>query len=149
MARHAKSIARDVIADILKDPEMRAEILATLQIAPAMPVNAERKRAIDVLDDVMHAIAEQMKKYQPRPGNKDADEKKFAEWAEAVRRCAADLAPFQSPTFRAIAIKSSGAERDPNAVFAALLDQINADSRDKPLFITNGHGPVNGNGHGH
>lgn len=67
-----------------------------------------RKLAREVLDDLMHlgvGIASFYQMAPPgQPANVHADWDKFWRAAEFARVCAADLAKYQSPTFKAIVV---------------------------------------------
>lgn len=69
---------------------------------------AGKKLAKEVLDDFMQLTAEMAAFYQPaapgHPPNQKADEAKFWQCMEAAHAFAKSLAPYQSPTFRAVAI---------------------------------------------
>ena len=77
---------------------------------------AGRKLAKEVLDEFMHLFAGMAAAYQPLPPGtieqegREPDEAKFEKWARLAIQCAKELAAFQSPTFRAIAIASGGGD---------------------------------------
>jgi hypothetical protein len=67
-----------------------------------------KKLARDVIQDFMLHFAGMTAYYQPRPPgaalNPNADEGKFFAYAELAIKCASWLAPYQSPTYRAIEV---------------------------------------------
>jgi len=71
---------------------------------------AGRKLAKDVLDDFMQLFAGMAAHYQPRPNrqgiepNPNQSEPLFEKYAKLAVEAAKHLAPYQSPTFRAIMI---------------------------------------------
>jgi hypothetical protein len=77
-------------------------------VTPSSPalLPQDRKLARDVLEDFMLTFAGMATHYQPRPPgeqpNPHADEEQFWKFAKFAIHCAAVLAPYQSPTFRAI-----------------------------------------------
>jgi hypothetical protein len=67
------------------------------------------KLAKEHLSDLLNVFAGMATYYQPTfPGmptqNPNADEDKFEKWARLAIECAAKLAPYQSPTFRAVVV---------------------------------------------
>jgi hypothetical protein len=70
---------------------------------------AGRKLAKEVLEDFMLRFVEMAERYKPTPReaeqlNPHADEDKFWKYADAATDCAHKLAPYQSPTYRAVAV---------------------------------------------
>ena len=70
-----------------------------------------KKLGKEVLDDFMGVFASMAAYYQPRPGpdgkltgNPVGNEDKFQQYARLAMQAAKDLAPFQSPTFRAVVV---------------------------------------------
>ena len=69
-----------------------------------------RKLAKEVLDEFMHlfagmaAVVQPLPPSVPVPAGRQPDEAKFEKWARLAVQCAKDLAAYQSPTFRAIAV---------------------------------------------
>ena len=67
-----------------------------------------RKLAREVLDDLMHLALGMAAKYQPLPegvvpmAGQKPDELKFIEYATLAGSFAKDLAPYQSPRFKAV-----------------------------------------------
>jgi hypothetical protein len=86
--------------------------LVAAQIAERTVADARlggKKLAKDVLEELMVRFIERARHYEPTPpGAKDhnvyADESKFLQWAKYASDCAKALAPYQSPTFRAVEI---------------------------------------------
>lgn len=75
-----------------------------------------KKLAKDVLEQFMLAFAAMAASAQPRPGNEQqANVRDFEKWGKLAVATAARLAPFQSPTFRAILIG------DPSTIASGLL----------------------------
>lgn len=72
-----------------------------------------KKLAKEVLEEFMMLFAGMAATYQPLPpgmpvpAGRKPDEKKFIQYAVLARDTAKDLAPFQSPTFRAVAVTVS------------------------------------------
>jgi len=67
-----------------------------------------KKLAKEVIEDFMLRYAEMAAHVQPAPPgappNPHADEDKFWSWPEAAIDCAVKLAPYQSPTFKAVTV---------------------------------------------
>lgn len=69
-----------------------------------------KKLAKDVLEDFMFLFAGMAAAYQPLPPGspvplgREPNEGKFEKWATLAVKTAADLAKFQSPTFKAVAV---------------------------------------------
>lgn len=87
----------------------KATIEKNLRIAQQLAVQAGQKAkplAKDVLEDFMHLTAGMAAFYQPtapgQPVNANQNEEKFWQAALACKEFAKALAPYQSPTFRAI-----------------------------------------------
>lgn len=78
-----------------------------------------RKMATQVLDEFMHLFAGMAAAYQPLPpgteipAGRAPDEAQFEKYAKLAVDCARILAPFQSPTFKAIVI-APPPDTDPN-----------------------------------
>lgn len=75
-------------------------------------VKPKGKRATEMLDDIAKMFLGLAAQYQPRPDpvtkvetNDKADEAKFALYIGQAGRMAASLAPYQDPTFKAIAVQ--------------------------------------------
>lgn len=72
-----------------------------------------QKLAKEVLEDLMNLGVGLAAFYQPSPPqaprNTNEDETKFWRAAEFARDCAADLAKYQSPTYKAIAVAAAPA----------------------------------------
>jgi hypothetical protein len=83
-------------------------LLAERAIAEAK-ANA-KPLAREVLDQFMQLFAGMAAHHQPMPAgqmappDRNPDETKFEKWARLAVQCAKDLAPYQSPTFRAIVV---------------------------------------------
>ncbi len=89
-----------------------------------------KRLAKEVLEDFMHLTAGMAALYQPtapgQPINAYANEEKFWQAANACREFAKALAPYQSPTFRAITVSAPPDERSK----APVLDlQANGDGK--------------------
>jgi hypothetical protein len=87
----------------------KSTIEKNLQIARQLAVKAGEKQkplAKEVLEDFMHLTAGMAAFYQPtapgQPSNPNQDETKFWQAALACKEFAKALAPYQSPTFKAI-----------------------------------------------
>lgn len=70
---------------------------------------ADKKLAKEVLDDFMALFAGMAAHYQPTPPhamqqNQYGNPAEFEKYARLAVQCAKDLAPYQSPTFRAIVV---------------------------------------------
>jgi len=65
--------------------------------------------AKEVVEQFMLIAAGYASKYQP--GKPEGDEKKFLQWAKLAVEWAAELAPYQSPKFRAIVIAGAPAQK--------------------------------------
>lgn len=74
-----------------------------------------RKLAKDTLDDLVMVFMEMADAYKPAPTGQDklgASEEKFEKWARLAMEAARALAPYQSPTFRAIVVAPAPTEKD-------------------------------------
>ena len=96
----------------VKGTPNRATVQKAL-IAEQVVARAEmtgRKLAKEVLDEFMHLFAGMAASTQPLPPGMPVppgrvpDEAKFEKYARLAIQCAKDLAPYQSPTFRAIQV---------------------------------------------
>jgi len=65
--------------------------------------------AKEIVEQFMLIAAGYASKYQP--GKPDGNEAKFKEWAKLAVEWAAELAPFQSPKFKAIVISGAPAQK--------------------------------------
>jgi hypothetical protein len=89
--------------------------LIAAQIAERAAADARwtgRQLAKEVLEDFMHGFREIAERYRPTPPeakqqNPHADEVKFNRFAGLAIECASKLAPYQSPTFKAIEIATT------------------------------------------
>jgi hypothetical protein len=94
---------------------------------------AGKKLAKEVLEDFMLQTAEMAVHFQPAPPgspkNRHADEAKFWTYARAAIECAQKLAPYQSPTFRAITVTAPSPNERP------LLGQDNVIPLDDPVAL--------------
>jgi len=94
---------------------------------------AGKKLAKDVLEEIMHRMAEMAARLQPSlpgdPPNPHADEAKFWKCTEAAIHCASKLAPFQSPTLRAIDVAA------PSPIERPLLNQAEVIPIDDPVAL--------------
>jgi hypothetical protein len=83
------------------------EIIAEQTLARARMEG--KKLGKEILEEFMIVFAGRAAHYQPRPPelppNPNADEAKFLAYARLATDCAKSLAPYQSPTFRAIAVE--------------------------------------------
>lgn len=95
--------------------------------------NAGKRLAKDVLEEFMLLFAGMAATHQPLPPgmpvpvNRQPDEAKFEKWARLAGWFASELAPYQSPTFKAVAIMApppqpTAAERGTNVI--ALDDPV-------------------------
>jgi hypothetical protein len=68
-----------------------------------------RKLARDVLDQLMHIFFNMAELYAPQPGQKPDPEQalQFERWSMHAFHVASELAPFQSPTYRAVMVAPS------------------------------------------
>lgn len=83
------------------------ERLAIAERAVADAKASGKKLAKEVLEDFMHLFAGMAAYYQPTPSeapqqNRNGNETKFRDYAVLACSTAADLAKYQSPTFKAI-----------------------------------------------
>lgn len=60
--------------------------------------------AKELIETFMHIAAGYASTYQPREGNDRSSMQLFEKWARLAVSWACDLAPYQSPTFRAIIV---------------------------------------------
>jgi hypothetical protein len=88
--------------------ERMAEARAALPASPVPPLPQDKRLARDVLEDFMLTFADMAAHYQPRMlgqrPNPHADEERFWKFSRFAVYCASALAPYQSPTFRAIVV---------------------------------------------
>lgn len=90
-ARNKKTLQREFLEEVVKK---RADA-----------AYAGRKLAKEVLEELMTVAMSFVAKYQPHPANERfQNEPMFIEWLKIAQSLAADLAPYQSPTFRAVVI---------------------------------------------
>jgi hypothetical protein len=80
------------------------------EVLPAMGREAPGKKlGKEVLEEFMLVARGMAAKYQPappgQPRNPHQNETKFLTYAEMAIKCASDLAEYQSPKFRAIAVR--------------------------------------------
>ena len=74
-----------------------------------------RKLAKETLDDLVVVFMGMTAAYQPAPAGQvkpGANEEKFEKWARLAMEAAKALAPYQSPTFRAIVVAPPPQEQD-------------------------------------
>lgn len=97
------------------------EILAQRILAEQAGRKPDKKLGKEVLDDFMHLFAGLAAYHQPVPKNMQApldrepDESKFKEYAGFAIKCASELANYQSPKFKAVAISIENAPGGPVA----------------------------------
>jgi hypothetical protein len=81
-------------------------LIAARTVADAR--TAGKKLAKEVLEDFMLLFGGMAAHHQPTPpgapNNPNANEDKFLRYARFAIDCAGDLAPYQSPTFKAVAV---------------------------------------------
>jgi hypothetical protein len=75
-----------------------------------------KKLAKEVLEDLMHTFVSMAEHYKPTPPeaerqNPHADEGMFVQYAKHIIDCAKSLAPYQSPTFRAVVVAPGPTEK--------------------------------------
>jgi hypothetical protein len=99
---------------------------------------ARKKLAKEVLDDFMLRFTEIAAYFQiappGAPPNPQADEGKFWKYAQAAVDCAHKLAPYQSPTFRAVVVAPSPDPNQSQKVMRIKLRIFEHDGRE----VTNG-----------
>lgn len=76
-----------------------------------------KKLAKDVLEDFMELFAGMAAHYQPMPTGQEhlkpaGNEGKFLQYAELTVAAASRLAPYQSPTFKAVAVSMTPGSQD-------------------------------------
>src|SRR5258708_9486706 len=88
------------------EKERQAELIAERTVMDARA--SGEKRAKDVLEDFMNVFASMAAHHQPAPPghlpNQNEDKAEFYRNAEFAIDCAAKLASYQSPTFKAIMV---------------------------------------------
>jgi hypothetical protein len=106
-----------------------------------------KKLAKEVLEDFMLFFAKMAADFQTSPAgaspNPQADEGKFWKYAQAAVDCAHKLAPFQSPTFRAVTVAPSPEPNQPQKVMRIKLrifehdgrEVMNGGERDSPEML--------------
>ena len=83
-----------------------------LQHAPAGATQNARLGK-ETLEKFMTLFDDLAEHYRPLPENPRADEGKFTRFATAACECAKALAPYQSPTYRAIVIEQPKSPQTP------------------------------------
>jgi hypothetical protein len=88
------------------------ELLAQRMLQHA-PVGAIQNARLgkETLEKFMTLFDDLAEHYRPMPENPRADESKFTKYATAACDCARALAPYQSPTYRAIVVSSPPPEQ--------------------------------------
>lgn len=116
------TIARERAAQAIADAGKAPIVLAPAKVDPeqaAIAVRAKKsKLAIDVLEEFMRVFAGMAARQQPRY---DSDGKliagnpgEFERWARLTVVTADRLAPYQSPTFKALAVVAPPPQDQPN-----------------------------------
>jgi len=105
------------------------EILAE-QIANRARMNGE-KLGKEVLAELMTQFCDMAERARPKygPNGKlvDGNERDYERWARLVLLCAKELAPYQSPTFKAVAVASPNPSIDRQVInLTAPIDQAEA-----------------------
>ncbi len=70
-------------------------------------VRSGRKLAVTILDEFAHVFAGMAAFYQPstpKRENKNANVAEFERWSKLACDCAKALAPYQTPTYRAVVV---------------------------------------------
>lgn len=99
--KNKKTVERELIEEREKGARIAAAEMKAADYAG-------RKLAKEVLDDFMQLFAGMAATYQPMPPDalippgRQPDEERFEKYGKLAVQCARDLAPYQSPTFRAI-----------------------------------------------
>lgn len=115
------------------------------------------KLAKDVLEQFMMIFAGQAAKHQPLkegvpvPEGRLPNEVKFLEYAKLAVGCARDLAPYQSPTYRAIVVApaptanpADNSKRFTLRIFEGGLSPAGSSAQPEQLVVIS---PPSGNGH--
>lgn len=130
--RNKKTIAA------LEKEQTRAQILAELREEAKAEGRDALRRAKDVMEEFLPVVRGITAYFQPTfPGmpvqNPTGNKKEFLMWfGEVLLPLAKALAPYQSPTFRAIDMRATmprANEVDPMDIMRALLDEIDEESR--------------------
>jgi hypothetical protein len=100
-----------------------------------------KKLAQEVLEDLMHTFVSMAEHYKPTPPeaeqqNPHADESMFVQYAKHVIDCAKSLAPYQSPTFRAVVVAPSPDPNQSKKIMRIRLKIFDHDGRE----LSNGDG---------
>lgn len=98
-------------------PNRATTELALIAERAGVEVHAQgRKLAKEILEDMMYFAVGEAIRYQPLLANGDknpkADEEKFERYLKLTSEVASKLAPYQSPTFRAVMVSSAGPSVD-------------------------------------
>lgn len=103
-----RTLTKRFLAEILETAEGKALIGEAIKHhQPKM----SGKKAIEVLDTLMNLTMGLVARHQPRPNqsgqetNVTADEGKFREYLGLATTAAKELAKYQSPTFKAVAVQ--------------------------------------------
>lgn len=97
--------------------------------------------ATEVLEKMMFAFAAMVPQYQQGSATYDADQ--FERWGKNTIDAAHKLAPYQSPTFRAIVVAPPPDSNQLNRVTRFTLNIFNQDGKEVPMIEQSANGPAN------
>ncbi len=126
--------ARKDILKALAHEDTRAALGDLIKGEILGPETPQQRKAIEHLAEVMEMLARLVKEYGPGAG-RTFNEDKFFKYLDYALECARALAPFQSPTFKAIAVTTTG-RSDGHVRLAQILNEIDQKSRNQPLMLS-------------
>lgn len=104
--RNKKTVERELLKARKKAHEKMLEeatiVGAAVSVDVAMKANV--KLGKEILSDFANVLAGAAAFYQPTPGNKNADERRFLKYSELAIYAADKLTPYQSPRLAAMMI---------------------------------------------
>lgn len=132
----AQFAAASVIGEKLASGVEQDAMKAAEAVADAARLNTDL--ATDTLDTFRTIFINRAAFYQPRPSretreetNPNANEQQFEKWARLACDVAKSLAPYQSPTFRAIVVSPPPPSENKTRRFTlAIFDHHNGDTID-------------------
>lgn len=107
-----KDVVKHLVGEVLDgtDGQKRIKDVVARELAKMAQPPRNSRKAIDILDTLMQLSMGLVARYQPRPDggmetNPQADETKFQTYLPIALNSAKELAKYQSPTFKAIALQ--------------------------------------------
>lgn len=90
----------------LEKERVREQVLKELDDARRADSEVAKRRAKETMEECLHMVRDITFYYQPvmAKNGKVKNVEKFKEWLDLLMKIAAMLAPYQSPTFKAVAV---------------------------------------------